>query len=174
MNFNKQTLTEYHLKQYAIHSKIEPLFKSTGSWVELSPTKEIPKWHGVYSINLSSIFDKLIHNAGRFAETYCCDILVDIENIKATLNQQADNETTVFYMGVRKGGVDCIGFVCERLGNSMNQNLYEYRKLYAVIITKTTKDVTVELKQFNMCSYTLVHMIEEYPIPYTTNSKIES
>ena len=93
-----------------------------------------------YDTNLSSIFTRLIQEAGRWCESYASDILIDIDSIKA---QAERGEPGRFVLGFRQFGVDHATFIESRLKNDPYGK--EYRAIWVVDIEIDGKTETVRL-----------------------------
>ena len=99
-------------------------FKTTGQ-KEIRTTGYI--YNGKTTINMSSIYTKLIQEAGRFCDAYASDLLYDINTIEECIEMQ---KSTTRYIAFRKYGVD---------GNSSIEirtpyGMAEYRAIYQVNI----------------------------------------
>lgn len=99
-------------------------FKTTGQ-KEMRTTGYI--YNGKTTINMSSIYTKLIQEAGRFCDAYASDLLYDINTIEECIEMQ---KSTTRYIAFRKYGVD---------GNSSIEirtpyGMAEYRAIYQVDI----------------------------------------
>lgn len=84
-------------------------------------------YDGKNTINMSSIYTKLIQEAGRFCDAYASDLLYDINTIEAYIEKQ---KSTTRYIAFRRHGVD---------GNSSIEvkttyEIAEYRAIYQVDI----------------------------------------
>ena len=99
-------------------------FKTTGQ-KEMRNTGYI--YNGKTTINMSSIYTKLIQEAGRFCDAYASDLLYDINTIEECIEMK---KSTTRYIAFRKYGVD---------GNSLIEvkipyEIAEYRAIYQVDI----------------------------------------
>ena len=84
-------------------------------------------YNGKTTINLSSIYTKLIQEAGRFCDVYASDLLYDINTIEECIERQ---KSTTRYIAFRRHGVD---------GNNSIKvktpyEIAEYRAIYQVDI----------------------------------------
>lgn len=84
-------------------------------------------YDGKTTINMSSIYTKLIQEAGRFCDAYASDLLYDINTIEKCIERQ---KSTTRYIAFRRHGVD---------GNSSIEvrtpyEIAEYRAIYQVDI----------------------------------------
>lgn len=91
-----------------------------------------------YNINTSSIWTKLIQEAGRWCKNFASDLLLDYEKI-ATKMEGATLETESYLFGFRESGVDHNNYIFSRYSN---QTIYgsaalEYRAIWRL-------DVAVE------------------------------
>ena len=89
--------------------------------------------NGKTTINMSSIYTKLIQEAGRFCDAYASDLLYDINTIEECIEMQ---KSTTRYIAFRKYGVD---------GNSSIEirtpyGMAEYRAIYQVDIEFSDDD----------------------------------
>lgn len=87
-------------------------------------------------INLSGIYDILIHETGRFAERYASDLLIDIKSFEKDLYEKPfEHNHKTYLFGIRRDGVDHNAYVYANIKNNKNRpgylNMY-YRKLLAV------------------------------------------
>lgn len=96
-------------------------------------------------INMSSIYSKLINEAGRWCTSYASDLLYDIKAIDDYIKTPTLTDTPkshVFAIGFRESGVDGNDFVISRLEDTMDHIsnfCYPekiYRQLYAVEVIK--------------------------------------
>lgn len=110
----------------------------TQKFLEMTPTygTMIGATKGVwtpngYSINMSGIDSYLIQNIGRFVENYNSDYLITREHVQREIitRKRTKDAHGLILFGLRRDGVDSNDFVCQRL---MDENGYEYRKLYAM------------------------------------------
>ena len=84
-------------------------------------------YDGKTTINMSSIYTKLIQEAGRFCDTYASDLLYDINTIESYIEHR---KSTTRYIAFRRHGVD---------GNNSIKvktpyEIAEYRAIYQVDI----------------------------------------
>lgn len=84
----------------------------------------------VANINMSTIFTKLIQEAGK-CESYASDVLYDIQNIATDLNDISSWRHKEYWFGFRDMGIDGLTFITSR-------GLYskEYRKVWRLDIDK--------------------------------------
>lgn len=94
-------------------------------------------------INLSSIYDKLIRETGRWTERYASDLLIDIDAFKRQLAEITHRDTfdpedsyeDIFGFGIRRDGVDGNAFIMSRLIGTVHKPYnyvcvsHEYRKI---------------------------------------------
>ena len=99
-------------------------FKTTGQ-KEMRTTGYI--YNGKTTINMSSIYTKLIQEAGRFCDAYASDLLYDINTIEAYIERQ---KSTTRYIAFRRHGVDGNGLIEVK----MPYEIAEYRAIYQVDI----------------------------------------
>ena len=93
-----------------------------------------------YDANLSSIFTRLIQEAGRWCESYASDILIEIDSIK---EQAERGKPGRFVLGFRQFGVDNASFIESRLKNDPYGK--EYRAIWVVDIEIDDDMETVKL-----------------------------
>lgn len=92
------------------------------------------------NINISSIIDKIITNAGRFCERYASDVLFDLNYINYIIKNYNPNqpEEYIICFGIRRDGVDGNSFLESRIKNDFHNNPWRiseyYRKILAVHI----------------------------------------
>ena len=90
------------------------------------------------SINLSSIYDTLIYNTGRFTERFASDLIIDIHNLEeAVFNKPFENKDRIFLFGMRRDGVDHNNYIYSNIKSYASQTGYlntYYRKILAVKI----------------------------------------
>ena len=82
-----------------------------------------------YSINLSSIYTKLIQETGRFCERFASDVLYGIKTLESFMNETGPFEVTEFF-GLRENGVDGFEYIMHNFKNGYSASYY--RKIYAV------------------------------------------
>ena len=128
--------------------KLSQMHESTGNYVY----NEYRKNH-YYNNNLSSIFTILIQNAGRFAESFASDIIIDIEGIKRDLENidEPITEPTVHIAAIRQSGVDGNGFYCANLEN--NKDSSYYRKIFMVCLIPAAMLTDAEYKKNDVHAY---------------------
>lgn len=117
-------------------------FKTTGQ-KEIISTGYIH--NGRTTINMSSIYTKLIQEAGRFCDAYASDLLYDINAIEECIERQ---KSTTIYIAFRRHGVDGNG----PIGVRTPQEMTEYRVIYKVDIEFSNdnyydKAIIVRLKE---------------------------
>ena len=83
--------------------------------------------NGKTTINMSSIYTKLIQEAGRFCDAYASDLLYDINAIEECIERQ---KSTTKYIAFRRHGVDGNSFIEVRTP----YEIAEYRAIYQVDI----------------------------------------
>lgn len=111
------------------------------------------------NINISSIIDTVITNAGRFCERYASDILFDLNYINDIIKNYNPNqpEEYIICFGIRRDGVDGNEFLKSRLKNDFRNNLYRineyYRKILAVHISfdEENSELCCTLKDITNC-----------------------
>ena len=92
------------------------------------------------NINISSIIDAVIKNAGRFCERYASDILFDLNTLNDIIKNYDPTSPAehIICFGIRKNGVDGNSFLESRIENDFRNNPYRiseyYRKILAVHI----------------------------------------
>ena len=105
-------------------------FKTTGQ-KEIVSTGYI--YNGKTTINMSSIYTKLIQEAGRFCDAYASDLLYDINTIEAYIEKQ---KSTTRYIAFRRHGVDGNGLIEVKIP----YEIAEYRAIYQVDIEFSDDD----------------------------------
>lgn len=116
---------------------------------------------GKIEVNLSSIFTRLIQEAGRWCESYASDILVDIDSVKNCLKLNVEewkddrhyetdengNDMLHFAFGFRQSGVDHKEWIIENQKSEQRKYHY-YRAIWDLEITNDRKNhVTFKLKR---------------------------
>lgn len=84
-------------------------------------------------INMSSIYTKLIQEAGRFCDAYASDLIIEIDSVRKAIECY---ESKDFYFGFRDMGVDHNAFIECR---SLNE-LREYRAIWKLSLAFTEDD----------------------------------
>lgn len=117
-------------------------------------------------INISSILNALIHDVGRFCESYAGDMLYELKYIHNLISAHPvePGEDSIIVFGIRRNGVDGMGFLMSRLKNDCWDHYThylhperDYRRILAVRVTTTANiagrftlpengDTTVELR----------------------------
>lgn len=102
------------------------------------------------NINMSSIYSRLIQEAGRWTINYASDLLYDIKAIANYIKNPTD-EVAYFPIGIRRNGVDGYNFIISRLINTRS-GLYPYvypeqiyNALLSVKVINEPGKLTVEL-----------------------------
>lgn len=102
------------------------------------------------NINMSSIYSRLIQEAGRWTINYASDLLYNIKDIAEYIKNPTD-EVAYFPIGVRRNGVDGYNFIINRLLDTRS-GLYPYvypenvyNALLSVKIINEPGKITVEL-----------------------------
>lgn len=90
--------------------------------------------HGKTEINMSSIYTKLIQEAGRYCDFYASDLLFDIDKIHKIIQS---GESGTVYIGFRNSGVDGNEFISVREPSVIDS---EYHAIYRVEIKQTEDD----------------------------------
>lgn len=95
-------------------------------------------------INLSSILDRLIHSAGRFAVRYSSDLFITWSSV-INFIEKIPKEDTVFVFAVRKNGVDSNDFFSINIAKEASSY---YREVFFLKVSKTDEygNITVVLK----------------------------
>jgi hypothetical protein len=100
--------------------------------------------NGYCSLNFSEIFTELIQSAGRFCECYASDMFYLLEMLESDIRKFKENKKYIF--GLRDTGVDANDEVI----GMMNDNIYYYRAVYIVKLSKTDSDlVKLELLRWS-------------------------
>ena len=106
------------------------------------------------NINWSDIQTILIKKAGLLCENYASDIIIDIDSIKAILDNIRDlTEPVISIAGIRESGVDHDEFVLSQI-NSYESNYHTgYTKLYyrAILAVEITPIFDEDNKLSNCC-----------------------
>ena len=114
---------------------------------------------GRIEVNLSSIYTRLIQEAGRWCESYASDLLVDIDVIKEHLNtakwqnsrhrvyEKGAEMTLLFVFGFRRCGVDHKEYVDATMKEPSRRYHY-YRAIWNLTMEKDErKRVVFRLKK---------------------------
>ena len=91
-------------------------------------------YQGKTEINMSSIYTKLIQEAGRYCDFYASDLLFDIDKIHKIIQS---GESGTVYIGFRNSGVDGNEFISVREPSVIDS---EYHAIYRVEIKQTEDD----------------------------------
>lgn len=91
-------------------------------------------YHGKTEINMSSIYTKLIQEAGRYCDFYASDLLFDIDKIHQIIQS---GESGTVYIGFRDSGVDGNTYISFREPSAIDS---EYHAIYRVEIKQTEDD----------------------------------
>ncbi len=110
--------------------------------------------NGKSNINTSSIWTKLIQEAGRWCKDYASDILYDYEKIAKKV-ESASLQTESFLFGFREYGVDHDNFIFSRYSN---QTVYgsaalEYRAIWRLDITVEDAPLSLQRKKVTFSLY---------------------
>lgn len=79
-------------------------------------------------INMSSIYSKLIQEAGRYCDRFASDLLYDIQSIEHHLEAQ---KSETLYIGFRRYGVDNNAYIATKIPQELDST---YRVIYSVKI----------------------------------------
>ena len=115
---------------------------------------------GKVQFNLTSIFSRLIQEAGRWCESYASDILVDIDSIKNCLKLKTDdwkndehyekdadgNDMLCFSFGFRQHGVDHKEWIIA-IQKDEHRKYYYYRAIWDLEIKHIFNSVYFTLKR---------------------------
>lgn len=116
---------------------------------------------GKIEVSLSSIFTRIIQEAGRWCESYASDVLIDIDSVKNCLKLNAEewkddshyerdengNDMLHFAFGFRQGGVDHKEWIIENQKNEQRKYYY-YRAIWDLkIVNDRMNGVTITLKR---------------------------
>lgn len=91
-------------------------------------------YHGKTEINMSSIYTKLIQEAGRYCDFYASDLLFDIYKIHKIIQS---GESGTVYIGFRDSGVDGNQYISVKEPIEIGS---EYHAIYCVEIKQTEDD----------------------------------
>lgn len=91
-------------------------------------------YHGRNEINMSSIYTKLIQDAGRYCENFASDLLYDIDRIKNIIKS---GKSGTAYIGFRDNGVDGNEYISVREPDEIDS---VYHAIYRVEIAQTEDD----------------------------------
>lgn len=80
-------------------------------------------YHDGCLINMSTIYTRLIQEAGRYCEAYASDIIYDIESVKKAIESWESRE---FVFAFREYGVNSWSMI----EHSYPEQLYEYRSIW--------------------------------------------
>ena len=116
---------------------------------------------GKIEVNLSSIFSRLIQEAGRWCESFASDVLVDIDSIKDCLKLKTEewkddrhyekdadgNDMLHFAFGFRQSGVDHKEWI-EETQKDEHRKYHYYRAIWDLEIRHDWKNaVTFKLNR---------------------------
>ena len=91
-------------------------------------------YQGKTEINMSSIYTKLIQEAGRYCDFYASDLLFDIDKIHELIQS---GESGTVYIGFRDSGVDGNQYISVKEPSAISS---EYHAIYRVEIKQTEDD----------------------------------
>lgn len=91
-------------------------------------------YHDKIEINMSSIYTKLIQEAGRYCDFYASDMLYDIDKIHTIIQS---GESGIVYIGFRDNGVDGNDYISVREPEEIDS---VYHAIYRVEIAQTEDD----------------------------------
>ena len=91
-------------------------------------------YQGKTEINMSSIYTKLIQEAGRYCDFYASDLLFDIDKIHQIIQS---GESGTVYIGFRDSGVDGNQYISVKEPSAISS---EYHAIYRVEIKQTEDD----------------------------------
>ena len=91
-------------------------------------------YQGKTEINMSSIYTKLIQEAGRYCDFYASDLLFDIDKIHELIQS---GESGTVYIGFRDSGVDGNQYISVKEPSEIGS---EYHAIYRVEIKQTEDD----------------------------------
>lgn len=80
-------------------------------------------YHDGCSINMSSLYTRLIQEAGRYCECFASDIIYDIESVEKAIENR---ESCEFVFAFREYGVNSWSMI----EHSYPEQLYEYRSIW--------------------------------------------
>ena len=98
---------------------------------------------GDWDVNYSSILTELIHEAGRYCESYASDLFIDWEAVCNFLDRSETNTERVFLFGFRQMGVDGAMSIFSHYESSEDLARYNYRSLWRLDIK--TDDRSIEM-----------------------------
>ena len=96
--------------------------------------------YGNWSANMSTIYSKLITDAGRFCEHYSSDIFIDLQYVEKYI-QEGNSENKTWLFGIYSSGVDHMAFVLNK------RDLREYRALYRLDAVVDGNTMTMTLSR---------------------------
>lgn len=146
MDINPNTVIEFAFNTADDESSLIVTGRRTSD-----PTDEHP-----YSINMSTIMDKLIQDAGRFCIRYASDLLIDIDAIIKAVNDPSAND--VYGIGIRENGVDGNSYITSNLLGRLNSDYY--RCIYGISITHDNDEVRVEMRDIRSAVNTMASHIK--------------
>lgn len=98
--------------------------------------------NGAYDINHSSILTELIHEAGRYCESFASDLFIDWQRVLETIDEAEPGMKRTFLFGFRQQGVDHDSFIFSRFNSYGYSAKLEYRSLWRLDI-KTDDDGSI-------------------------------
>lgn len=115
-------------------------------------------YNGKVELDTSSIFSRLILEAGRWCESYASDIIENIDDIKSVLSKvpsewsknkkrfaimDGNSAKVEWRFGFRRKGVDYAGWIDDNLKNDCRK--YYYRSIWKLVLEATDDKVTATL-----------------------------
>ena len=114
------------------------------------------------NINWSDIQTILIKKAGLLCENYASDIIIDIDSIKAILDNIRDlTEPVISIAGIRESGVDHDEFVLSQINSYESNHHTGYTKLYYRAILAVEITPIFEDNKLSNCCLILKDIREE-------------
>lgn len=132
--------------------------KTIQDFKALDPQEPITSYgemeNGKTNINTSSIWTRLIQEAGRWCKDYASDLLYDYEKIAKKV-ETASLQTESYLFGFREYGVDHDNFIFSRYSN---QTVYgsaalEYRAIWRLDITVEESTLNLQTKKVTFSLY---------------------
>ena len=116
-------------------------------------------YQGKTEINMSSIYTKLIQEAGRYCDFYASDLLFDIDKIHELIQS---GESEAVYIGFRDSGVDGNQYISVKEPSAIDS---EYHAIYRVEIKQTEDDyyerkiiVTLNKVRYNHVMHSMIQL----------------
>ena len=100
---------------------------------------------GVYDVNSSSILTELIHEAGRYCESFASDLFLDWQRVLETIDDAEPGMKRTFLFGFRQHGVDHDSFIFSRFNQYDYHAKLEYRSMWRLDIEAFDRELVMKL-----------------------------